>query len=292
MSTENHTFEGLTPALTDAVSKAISRNFGEYALCGFVSGSIAFGGAIPGKSDIDMVVVAKPSILTLPKPELIRMVGGFTDEYLAIHKLFNFSPDLDFPGEYFTLNQATDALNGRGFHSDGHGNIFLPRVYEDYYMEDSERWFRAWRSQISFGKFVSGDCEVFRNLKIKAWETSLSYLFRSTNEPFDIKTLLEKVTNGAYKKDGIGISDRYFTFQKDEEPYVGEAIDNMRNRGLVKSHGLQYIVNTEVLKQWESDISNRIIDGSIRQAPYLLNLEETRRLSETVVSRWNAIYEK
>lgn len=280
-------YESLTPTLKTAIHEVIDCNFKGFVRYGFASGSVVFSGAIPGKSDIDIIAILDPSITSLSKDRRLDLVRSFVSDYLEVHRSFGFEPDLTFPGEYFTSDQVEDAIAGRGFQISEDGKLYLPRVYEGYYLEDPERWFRAWLAQSSYGEYVYGDTDLFEENKIRGWETVILFtLLTSEMTHADTTAVLKLITASGDKKSGLGIADRYITFSSTQKPYIDAALKRLQQLGFLDEQGN---IDHQRLQTWQDDLSKKIRSGDIGQAEMFLDLKDTLNLEAFAKKKWKII---
>lgn len=282
-------YEGLTPEMRSRMVEIGLKNFGDDLSYFFTSGSIVFNGAISGKSDVDMVAVLQPSVLKKPRIEIVDKIKGFIDDYLKFHYDFNFLPDLEFPAEYITGHQVDDSIAGRAFHADEQSGLYLPRVYDGYYMEDPERWHRAWLSLSAYGEFIVGDREKFDNNKVRAWQTILLFNLPSMTEELDKAMVMDFMTRSGDKKSGNGVSERYFTFREKESNSVTKALEMLARNGFLLPSGVIFVKNNSQIATWHFETAKKILDCSIRNAEYLTSLENTHSMSSYAKQKWDAL---
>ncbi len=227
--------------------KLVRDNFkGLYEYC-FQTGSFAFGGGTVGKSDLDVVIIFKDCIYALPKRELYKKIEFFTNGYLKLHRQTGYLPDLAFPGEFITVSQVNDSINGRGFHLDLKGNLYLPKASTQYYLENPERWFRAWLSQSAFNKFLLGNEKLYKENKVKAWSSILK--FTLWNEKIDSFTPL----NLFNQLRPFGVHADYYNFKILEGEWVTKSLELLADQGFVSKKGNVYTADHQKLMKWEKD---------------------------------------
>src|SRR5688572_26784826 len=76
--------------------------FGPLCKLAWLSGSYAYEGARPGRSDADIVLVFDENVPLPADPATLEPIRRFVDRYLAVHARHGLDPDLDFPGEFVT----------------------------------------------------------------------------------------------------------------------------------------------------------------------------------------------
>lgn len=283
-------FLGLTPDVINFINHSVHQRFGNHLLYSFSSGSYAYGGGIKGKSDIDIIAILDDSVRQLPKLDLMQRIEGFVDDYLVLHKEQDLIPDTVFPGEYLTYSMVQDAVAGRGLHVNDNNVLFLPSTYEGYYLEDPERWYRAWLSQSTFSVFVGGNGDMFLENKRKAWETSILFLLAYLPESeIDSQTIIQTLTSGSNKRLGLGVTDRYLTFTEREAGFVSDTLQNLTEKGYLAVTNKGFQKNVDQIQNWHWQKDKRIKDGTIRKAPFLLDLEEIKQLAVATEEKWQQL---
>lgn len=266
--------------------ESVRRHFGEYVRFVVTSGTFAYGGATKGKSDVDILVVCEDEIAEMPRQDLFARLKAFIEDYVEIHTRHDYCPDTTFPGEYITKSNVEDALAGRGFHLTEECALHLPVASDDYYMQDPERWYRAWRSALAFGKRLHGDEEEFEELKSQAWEVIILYILLQNNPTrINPSTLFDVMIDPENKWNGIGITAKYKSFREDERVHVGNALLRLSANGFLLLEDNTYIPNMEKVREWEKGIATKLTDGSIKKAPFLMTVEEAKELAKLAISK-------
>jgi hypothetical protein len=270
--------------LAIAYNQLTEKYFGElYEYC-YQTGSFVYGGGTPGKSDLDIAVVFKDAVSSMPKADLLGRLDPFIDGYLQLHKEVGYSPDTVFPGEYITISMVNDAIKGRGFHVSEDGNLYLPKASTEYFLEDSERWYRAWLSQSAFNVFLKGDRLLWEDNKKRGWQTLL--LFKGTTDLRDESFTIDD----CFKVLRIyGVHNDYYKFREIEEPFVLEALEEACRAGFFRKQGPSFIANSNLLDAHHRTIAKRIANKSIRQSSLLLDMEETLRISKQTQEKWKIL---
>ena len=265
---------------------SIVRHFREYVKFIITSGTFAYGGATKGKSDVDILVVCEDEIAELSRQNLSARLRAFIGDYVEIHRRYDYCPDTTFPGEYIMASNVEDALAGRGFHVTEEGALHLPMASDQYYMQDAERWYRAWRSSLAFGKRLYGNEEEFVEVKNQAWEIIILYVLLQSNlSSIDRVALFGAMIDPKNKWNGIGITEKYRTFREDERIYVESALIRLSVNGfLFLSGNGAYMPNMRRIKEWERDTVTKMTNGSIKKAPFLITLEEAQELAQLATS--------
>lgn len=239
------------------------------------SGSVAYGGGRIGISDIDVMVVLKRRLST--EAALAKQIA-FAKKYLAIHARYNFDPDRIFPGEVLSTGLAEDAILGRGF-SLHNGRLYLPQASVEYYLADSEHWFRAWISMLAFSVFGSGSFEQFDAFKRRAWRTILLYLIsRQTENTICPDSVIQTLSSGGNKWLGFGITENYHLFPSLEAPYIEGAITTLEQEGFLKKKGKSYIAAIPLVSKWEMDLVQSLQNGDIRKNKLITTLKDVKRI--------------
>ena len=262
--------------------ESIMRHFREYVRFIITSGTFAYGGATKGKSDVDILVVCEDEIAELSHQDLFIRLRAFIENYVEIHRKYGYCPATTFPGEYITASNVEDALAGRGFHVTEEDALYLPMASDQYYMQDVERWYRAWRSALAFGKRLYGNEEEFVEVKNQAWEVIILYiLLQNTLDNIDATALFDIMIDPGNKWNGIGITEKYRTFRQDERIHAESALIRLSVNGFLSTNpDGTYSPNTQKIKEWEKNVSTSILDGSIKKASFLLTADEAQELAQ------------
>lgn len=256
---------------------------GQYEYC-YQTGSFVYGGGTLGKSDLDVTVVFKDNILNVPKPSLLQKLDLFINGYLKLHKELGFEPDTTFPGEFVTASMVRDSVAGRGFHANADNTLYLPKASTEYFLTDTETWYRAWLSQSAFNVFLKGNKDLWRQNKIDGWGTLL--LFKAgtdfQNTPFTIDNFFDALRIYGVHKD-------YYEFRSSEQPYVEEVFSNAERNGSLTKRDDLYIPNGDIILEQHRKLGKSINDGSIRRSQLLLNMEETLAIAQETERKWQEI---
>jgi GTP cyclohydrolase II len=260
------------------------KHFGKYASLVLSSGSFAYGGATKGKSDLDVMTVLSPEIAEIPPEETIRMIQSFVRDYVAVHREYGYKPDVTFPGEYITDANAEDAIAGRGFHVSETG-LHLPPASDEYYLEDRERYYRAWRSMLAFSRRLTGNEEKFHELKLRAWETIMLFLlYQSDKNVVDTDTIINALTSQEDKWQSVGVTNKWLTFRTDERPYIEQTLVRLQVRSILDAHGSIYGLQKEQIQVWSESVSQALRAGQLQRAPFLLSVDNERELTLVATS--------
>lgn len=279
-------YQSISPEILTRMQSAVAKSFGSDVLYALTSGSVVYGGGILGQSDLDLLVVLNDDVNDKGKEKLMEDIKLFVDDYLLLHKDFSFAPDITFPGEYASVAQVSDAILGRGYHTENEGELFLPVASEEYYMEDAERWYRAWLSMSAYGKFVSGNEEEFIKYKSTAWETQILFNCKKLNTSITPNGIIDMLINQKNKWAGSGISTRYFTFRKTELPHVQKALINLQDKGFFEQNLNEFVPNHDKIQQWHLITSRAILDRTIRTANFIINYDDVAEISSYAQKKW------
>jgi len=265
----------------DKFSRAVYECFGNLSAYSYLSGTFAYGGARKKKSDIDVTIVFKNSIYKLSKDDFINKLKKFIKIYRNIHKEYNYYSDNTFPGEYVTLCQVDDAINGRGFSVDIFKHLYLPLASNKYYLKNREHWFRAWLSSTAFSIPITKKGALMSSNKIKAWQTIILFMLTSkkTNK-INVNSIFKFFVNNSNKWKGMGVTNRYIFFKQMEIKHVENALEFLRLKGfLVVQDGL-YKKVTHNVHRWEKKIVESILSGKVKRSLFLIDEKDVQILSK------------
>lgn len=211
-----------TESLEDFVEavKIFSDNLAYVSL----GGNCSYGGGIPGYSDIDVVVVFKDNALQY-KDNVKAQISEFILNYKRFNLTNGFIPDYVFPGEYMTLSQVQDAINGRSFKIVPEtGSFKIPILTDSDYLKDYERWFQVWLTINAFSTYIFGDIDLFLRNKLLSWKSFILYLICEAGlEKLTLNSVLEKVMSPSL--DEFRIDDTYKLFR---EPDLSSCLSFVR----------------------------------------------------------------
>lgn len=229
----------------------LKKNLKNDIIYSFLCGSVVYSKDCKSSSDIDIVLVLyKRSIRKM------SIVKDFVKFYVKQNIVFDYSPDLDFPGEYTTLKEIKDALNCRGFNV-RNGRLFLRNLsYKDFF-KNSELWFRVWLSMQAFSIFCYGDYKKFFQNKILAWKTVILYIISSHNisDTISVDEVIKYIINNKEKNVGFGITNKYTMFREKEEDFIKVALKELCKDGFLhlKSE-YRYEIDLKKVLRWENNI--------------------------------------
>lgn len=252
----------------------------------FFSGSVAYGGGIQQRSDIDVALVLSNTHSTQSREHRLKQYLAFGQQYSRIHSEHSFVPDELFPGEFLTQGLIDDAISGRGF-SVQNDELFLPEASVAYYLTDTEHWFRAWLSMTAFSVFGSGSYEDFQHNKTRAWKSVILYLASSTLiSELNVESIIELLTNEANKWIGFGVTKNYKLFETFESPYISEALAQLAAEGYAfPDRNARYRPVETRIQAWKRSVISKLLDGSIRHNSLLTNLADTQTIAAALRSQ-------
>lgn len=253
--------------------------FGRRCKAAWLSGSFAYQGARPNRSDVDVVVVLENSTALPADCETLRLIRLFVDAYLDVHARHGFDPDVDFPGEFVTPAMLEQAIGWRGLAWEGRAAEAFPSVdCDDYWLGRPNRWYNAWLSMTAFSRFPVGDRIYHSTMKVAAWAAVAKFLLLRTNRR---RLSPDEMLLGL---DQFGVKPRYPDFWAAERSWVDRALDELQAEGaLAFSDGI-IEPNTDRLRQWERQLDAEISRGS--EPPLLLDTRLHREIEAYAASRW------
>ncbi len=274
--------EGSTEAGTELL-QAVEEIFGSRCKAAWLSGSFAYQGARPARSDIDVVVVLDDPVSVPADEETIGLIHRFVDAYLAIHARHGFDPDLEFPGEYVTPGMVEETIRWRGLaYGGGVAASFPPVVSADYWLDRPDRWYNAWLSMTAFSRFPIGSGDYHEAVKLAAWKTIASFVLlragRRLLSPDDMLLGLGQ----------FGVKPRYPAFWEEEREWVGRALQELQAEGAIYLAGGLIEPNMEHLCDWERVVC-AAIEAGVEPPPLLLDRPLHRGIEEHAESRWSAL---
>lgn len=270
-----------TKAAEERLAAAVAEAFGPSCRSAWLSGSFVYGGARPGESDIDVVVLLDPAPVPADAETLSR-IRRFVDRYLEVHAEAGLDPDLDFPGEYLVPAQLDEALAWRGVATGGRVARELPPPdAPDYWIGRPDRWFNAWLSMTAFTRFLAGDRAHHEARKLAAWIAIVRFLLlRSGPGPVGEEALWAGL-------DQFGVKPRYHALRLLEEPWLARALDALGSEGEVSRERGRLVPAMEKLRAWERRLAAAIAAGpEADEAPLLLPPDLHSGLGRYAKERW------
>ena len=270
--------------IEEKFAAAATQSFGQHCDFMVASGSFAYGGARKGISDLDTLLVFDEGIKNIPKPDKVAMAIDYGKRYFDIHKEHGYCPDLHFPGEYITRANVADALAGRGFEPSEDGLLYLPKASDQYYLADTERYFRAWRSMLTFGKLIAGSQSDYFDTKLTGWEIVILYILQNFNgTEIDSEQILDILTKGQDKWQGVGVTQRYLTFREDERIFIEQALMRLRLKNVLSGNvNKSFSFSRDCILEAARHISTSVSDGSVKKSGLFLDKVDSEIVSEIV----------
>lgn len=247
------------------------------AAVAFTSGSLPFGAAVRGDSDIDVNVILPAG--TKPDDALFDRLSGFIDGYRSLHHQHGMRLDCRYPGEYFTIDQAHDAAAGRGIPVIN-GEPALPRKLGDSYWNSSEdTWYLAWMGALAFSRHVAGNRDVLAGLRRRAWATIVTLCLPDLrSRGFDAEEVMARILDTDHPNGGFGVHSGYRRFAELEAPHCRQALADLSTRGILASQAEDsFFVEDDALLRWATDLAARHQSG-FHAAP-LLTVTSSLRLA-------------
>ncbi len=263
--------------------QAVEEVFGSRCKAAWLSGSFAYQGARPARSDVDVVVVLNEATHLPADEESMRLIRTFVEVYLAIHAAHGFDPDLDFPGEYVTSAMLDETIRWRGLALDGGvAANFPPVISDDYWLDRPDRWYNAWLSMTAFSRFPVGNLEYHRTVKLEAWKTIARFLLLRA----DRRILTpDEMLLGLVQ---FGVKPRYPDFWSAERSWVDRALEELQAEGAVAlAHG-RIEADMARLEEWERQVEAAIAGGA-EPPPLVLDRGRHREIEEHAATRWSAL---
>ncbi len=243
----------------------------------FTSGSLPYGAAIRGRSDIDINVVLPAA--TTPNEDLLDRINSFIGDYSALHERHGMCMDERFPGEYFTIEQARDAAHGRGVPLGEDGPSLPRRPGDAYWTTTAETWYLAWLGALAFSRYVVGEADLLIRLRRTAWTTILALCLPDlTHEDFTLDDAVSRVLTNDHPHGGFGVHVGYTRFVDLETESCRQAVIDLVQMGAVRMlPGSRFSVVDHGYAGWVRTLRSRRTT-SLR-AKDLLTVESSKRLA-------------
>lgn len=231
-----------------------------FAVSAFTSGSLPYGAAVRGRSDIDVNIVFPAD--TQCGDVLLAAIDGFVDGLAELHVEHGLSMDRRYPGEYFTISQARDAVAGRGIPI-RHGEPTLPhRPDNDYWEKSEETWYLAWLGALSFSRQIAGERAPFVELRQQGWQTVILLCLRDlVGQPVTGKLVLNRILQSDHPSGGFGVHLAYRRFGELENRSIDQTLDRLAEQGYLHMTGSGYTVHEEALSAWRTGLAERHAEG-------------------------------
>jgi hypothetical protein len=262
------------------LAEAVESLFGGCCEVAWLSGSYAYGGAVPGASDIDVVLVMHDAVPQPASASMLETIQKFIDVYLLTHHDAGLAPDLEFPGEYLTAAQIRESFAGRGFTAETGERLSMPLVESPgYWTDDWTRWFRAWLGMAAFSQHLCGDYRQFEILKAEAWKAILLFVSAKAAGPFTEEDILAELTT-------FGLKPRYKKFAELEIPWIRQAMEQLERDDVIARDGEFFVPQAATLRAWERQTSRRCSISPADPADLFLSERQVRDLEHYAAERW------
>jgi hypothetical protein len=230
----------------------IESQFGDYLVAGLINGRGAFKIA-QADMDIDTMVILDDSMLN-DKELFKEKWAGFVLGYRDIHTLYGFKPDNAFPGDFVTVSQVYDAVNGRGFVNKD-GQIYLQPM-NSIQDESSENDYRLFRSMLIIGRYISGNESFLNDVKSLSTDCLIKYLFIKKPE-MTVNDIITELLSGN-EKELYGFDKRYEPhFSRYMLPLIRTTLSRLIKYGYInRVPGAKYKAQRDVY-EWGKLVAKR-----------------------------------
>jgi hypothetical protein len=216
--------------------RLLETNWCSYWRYAALTGSVVNGGAVYGKSDIDLLIVTQASVLsTTDHSHLAKVTATFCD----LQRSFGFVPDELFPIEVYTEAEVHEAYCGRGF-SLVDGRLELPDARTEFFLKDRAFWYRALLGHCATGCYLFGSKEEFQRTKRRTWDTLICYVAAQQRKEFDLVDISRSILAKRGKRDGLGVPESQSSLLWREIEHIGDALRRQVATGRVSRHGPSY----------------------------------------------------
>lgn len=244
--------------------------FGEFLVCCFINGRAALYTAKKGESDIDLFVVLKNNILA--RDGLFRNLWReFVPRYRDIHLAYGFRPDNCFPGDFATMDQIKEVIEGRGF-SERDGRLYIQPMtaISD---ESIENDYRIFRSMWLIGRCIGGDNAYFKEKQSACTATIIKHLLLLRPGGITIDEMISELKSGK-EKEKYGFDERYEpAFSMYITPLLTRSTAELIEQGWAQKKPDEKIVPTDKTLAWEQEVVSRIRTNNW-QAEHLLHFQD------------------
>jgi hypothetical protein len=272
--------ETLSPEEVDEIHNELAALVERYlpdTAFAFTSGSLPYGAAVRGRSDIDINIVLPAG--TDPDTALFGRINSFIDDYSSLHARHGMVMDKRFPGEYFTAEQASNAAQGRGVPVDERGPRLPHQPDDTYWTTTAETWYLAWLGALAFSRYVIGDATALAGLRRRAWTTILALCMPDLLPgDFLLEDALARVLAHDHPHGGFGVHWGYTRFVELETLTCKQAIVDLAEMGVVKVlPNSRFRVLDDGYAEWLRTLRARRATSFC--APDLLTVGSSRRLA-------------
>jgi hypothetical protein len=258
------------------LARIVAEHFPDIAVA-FTSGSLPYGAATRGHSDIDVNVVLPAD--THPDDKLFARLTAFIDDYTSLHERHGLRVDRRFPGEYFTLDQAGEAAAGRGVPIVDHKPRLPAQPDDAYWTSSEETWYLAWLGASAFSRRLHGDPDIFARLRGQAWTTVVALCLPDlVGHPFGLNDALDRILDRDHPHGGFGVHPGYQQFRALETHSCYKALADLTAAGAVhRTTQGHYRVDTDGTRRWATDLAAR--QRTDFHAPALLTVTSSLRIA-------------
>jgi hypothetical protein len=262
------------------LAEGVRSTFGSRLRSAWLSGSFVYGGAQPGASDIDIVIVLEEGEPVPADGEALARIRSFVDIYLNVHAGCGLDPDLDFPGEYVVPAALDEAIEWRGVAVEGRVARELPPPDSpDYWIGRPDRWSNAWLSMTAFTRYLAGDRSYHEAQKRAAWRSMARFILLRSAAPIRRDDIWAELTQ-------FGVKPRYHLLRAVEEPYLARALDTLEAEGALTREGDRLVPQMESLRGWERRLAATIAAREGDLGPLVLPPDLHRQLGDYAKERW------
>ncbi|MEU4347133.1 hypothetical protein [Streptomyces sp. NPDC023838] len=243
----------------------------------FTSGSLPFGAAVRGDSDIDVNVILPAG--TKPDDVLFHRLSGFIDDYRNLHDRHGMRLDHRYPGEYFTIDQADDAAAGRGIPVINGKPVLPLEVGDSYWNSSEDTWYLAWMGALAFSRYIAGRRDILAGLRRQAWATIVTLCLPDLGRrDFDAEDVMGRILDKDHPNGGFGVDPGYRRFAELEASHCRQALEDLSTRGVLVRQGEDnFFAEDNELLRWATELAARHQDGF--PAASLLTVTSSLRLA-------------
>jgi len=238
--------------MDEEFKQLIESVFKDYLVYGFISGRAAL--YLLGKDmDIDICVVLNDSIIE-KQEEFRKMWKKFVIGYRDIHIKYGFKSDNAFPGDFLTVSQTYDVVNGRGF-TKKNGQIYVQSM-GSITDESDENDYRIFRSMFIIGRVITGNKSFFKEIKMLCLTSLIKYFFIISNK-LSVEGVIDEFLSGK-EKEKYGFDQRYEPkFSRYMKPLIRETIIRLNKNGFIQTKDSNRYQKTQNLIGWGKSILKR-----------------------------------
>ncbi|MFE5594811.1 hypothetical protein [Streptomyces sp. NPDC056549] len=227
------------------------------AVVAFTSGSLPYGAAVRGHSDIDVNIMLPAG--TRADAAFFSCLSSFINDYRILHEQHGMLLDHRYPGEYFTVDQAHDAAAGRGVPVINDRPKLPQQPGDAYWNTIEETWYLAWMGALAFSRHVAGNTDVLTRLRRKAWTTVVALCLPDLiGRDIRVEDVVARVLDQEHPNGGFGVHSGYRRFAELETPHCLQALTDLAARAVVgRRVDGSYFVERDGLLRWCTDLADR-----------------------------------